>query len=122
VTNYPANQVGQVATSVVQPVVFPARPVQNVQVNQAFQPLPSQFVQQPQVNQSQVPLGASGIRGSRVNFTQAPLTVVQQPAQVEHRFLQSQVQTVRPLQANFIKQPEPQRVIEQIVRTPQGSV
>lgn len=59
-------------------------------------------------------LGASGIRGSRVNFGQ-PVQIVQP---VVHN---TQFQTVRPSTV-FVKQPEAQRVIQQIVRLPEGQI
>lgn len=99
------------------------QPVTQIPFNQPISQIP---VSQPvQVVQNST-LGASGIRGSRVNFV--PQVQIGQPVvqgshvQIGQPVVQGgHFQTVRP-STLFVKQPEAQRVIQQVVRTPEGQV
>jgi hypothetical protein len=99
------------------------QPIGQIPFNQPIGQIP---VSQPvQVVQNST-LGASGIRGSRVNFV--PQVQIGQPVvqgsqvQIGQSVVQGgHFQTVRP-STLFVKQPEAQRVIQQVVRTPEGQV
>lgn len=79
-----------------QPIQVTQPPVQNQNVQSNL----TQVTQPIQVSQP-VALGISGVRSSKVNFN-PPTQIVQSSAPIEQNFIQSQVQTVRPL---FFKQP-----------------
>lgn len=93
----------------VQPIqtVQPVQTIQPVQVSQQpiqFAPQPTTIIQQPiqtvPVSQPVPILGASGIRVNNINFN--PINV-QAQNQGQQRFIQSQVQTVRPSQPIFVR-------------------
>lgn len=93
-TNAPVYQRAQTIQSslpVYQPIQVAQQPIQVVQ-----QPIQSAIVAQP----AQI-FGASGVRVQNNDFNQ--VNVVQVQNQGEQRFLQSQVQTVRPSQQIFIR-------------------
>lgn len=81
------------------PVNFqPLHNVQNVQNIQHVQPV--QPVHNAPISQSTHTFGSSGVRSQNVHFNHVN---VQGQNPVEQRFLQSQVQTVRPIQSTFVR-------------------
>jgi len=83
--------------------MYVQQPIQVMQPQVQNQTVQSNFTQvtQPILVNQPVALGVSGVRSSKINFN-PPTQIAQSSAPIEQNFIQSQVQTVRPL---FFKQP-----------------